>query len=171
MNAATLPWYKQRWPWLLIMGPAIAVVACVVTFWLAIVSNDGLVADDYYKRGKEIHLDLSRDQAALQQGISGQLLTSREQPTSFRLLLTSKEPISGEISLKLLHPLKESFDQTVQLQAVGGGMFEGKLSQPLPAAPHWIVSIEHNKPDWRIRGNWVPKESSAIVLAPVSGNN
>jgi len=30
------PWFKQLWPWLLISGPAIAVVACAITIWLAV---------------------------------------------------------------------------------------------------------------------------------------
>jgi hypothetical protein len=29
------PWWKQRWPWLLISGPAIVMIACGVTIWLA----------------------------------------------------------------------------------------------------------------------------------------
>ena len=32
-------------------GPAIVVVAGIYTAYLAIVSNDGLVDDDYYKQG------------------------------------------------------------------------------------------------------------------------
>lgn len=35
-NHQTLkPWYKNVWPWLLMSGPAVAVIACVVTIWLA----------------------------------------------------------------------------------------------------------------------------------------
>ena len=33
------PWYKERWPWLLMAGPAIVIVAGFITAWLAIVSN------------------------------------------------------------------------------------------------------------------------------------
>ena len=32
------PWWKQLWPWLLISGPAAAVVACAITIWLAVYS-------------------------------------------------------------------------------------------------------------------------------------
>ena len=30
------PWWKQLWPWLLISGPAVAVVGCAITIWLAV---------------------------------------------------------------------------------------------------------------------------------------
>lgn len=31
----TNPWYKQLWPWLLISGPAVAMIGCIVTIYLA----------------------------------------------------------------------------------------------------------------------------------------
>lgn len=30
------PWWRHRWPWLLLLGPALAVVGCVITIVLAI---------------------------------------------------------------------------------------------------------------------------------------
>jgi len=30
------PWWKQLWPWLLISGPAIAMIGCIITIWLAL---------------------------------------------------------------------------------------------------------------------------------------
>lgn len=58
MNAATLagrqsssPWYREPWPWLLMAGPLIVIIAGLVTAWLAVTSSDGLVTDDYYKKG------------------------------------------------------------------------------------------------------------------------
>ena len=44
-------WYKEPWPWLLMAGPAIVVVAGFITFYLAQVNAADLVSDDYYKDG------------------------------------------------------------------------------------------------------------------------
>ena len=30
------PWWKQMWPWLLISGPAVAMIGCIITIWLAV---------------------------------------------------------------------------------------------------------------------------------------
>ena len=49
------PWYREPWPWLLMAGPAVVVVAGLFTAWLAVVHEDGLVADDYYKQGLGIN--------------------------------------------------------------------------------------------------------------------
>ena len=54
------PWYREPWPWLLMAGPGAVVVAGFYTLWLAVKSDDGLVADDYYKRGLAINQTLTR---------------------------------------------------------------------------------------------------------------
>ena len=34
-SAEQRPWYREPWPWLLMAGPALAVVGCVITIYLA----------------------------------------------------------------------------------------------------------------------------------------
>jgi hypothetical protein len=55
---ANRAWYREPWPWLLAAGPAVVVVASLVSAWIAIRSDDGLVAEDYYKRGLLINKKL-----------------------------------------------------------------------------------------------------------------
>ena len=55
------PWYREPWPWILMSGPAAVIVAGAVTTWMAFASADGLVADDYYKRGLAINAVLKRE--------------------------------------------------------------------------------------------------------------
>ena len=63
------PWYRELWPWLLMAGPAIVVVAALATAYLAVSSDDGVVADDYYKRGLVINRVLEREQRAAALGL------------------------------------------------------------------------------------------------------
>src|SRR5688572_9237223 len=49
------PWYKERWPWILMSGPATVIVAGIVTMWSALATADTLVVDDYYLRGITIN--------------------------------------------------------------------------------------------------------------------
>ena len=60
------PWYREPWPWILMSGPAVVVVAGAVTMWIAFASADGVVVGDYYKRGLAMNQDLQREQAAQQ---------------------------------------------------------------------------------------------------------
>jgi len=49
---ATCPWWRQRWPWLLMVGPAAAIVGCIVTIVLAFQGfSDQAVFDGGVKRG------------------------------------------------------------------------------------------------------------------------
>lgn len=46
------PWWRHRWPWLLMLGPAIAVIACVITIILAFQSyGDQDIVDGSQRRG------------------------------------------------------------------------------------------------------------------------
>ena len=49
------PWYKQMWPWLLISGPAVAAIGCMITIYLAInLYADKPVRDGVVKRGLKV---------------------------------------------------------------------------------------------------------------------
>jgi hypothetical protein len=51
----------------------IVIVAGAVTVWLAVVSNDGLVTDDYYKQG--LAVNQTTCSATIRQAASGCMLT------------------------------------------------------------------------------------------------
>ena len=49
------PWYKQMWPWLLISGPAVAAIGCMITIYLAInLYADKPVREGVVKRGLKV---------------------------------------------------------------------------------------------------------------------
>lgn len=64
------PWWKHGYVWLLISGPAVVVVAGLVTAWIAVTSPDPVVAEDYYRKGTEINKQLANERALVpaQQG-------------------------------------------------------------------------------------------------------
>ena len=70
---AQAPWYTHRWPWLLMLGPAVVAVAGIATSYVAFTSQDALVVGDYYKKGKAINQDLRRDRAAAALGLAVEL--------------------------------------------------------------------------------------------------
>ncbi|MDQ1342592.1 MAG: uncharacterized protein QG571_1210 [Pseudomonadota bacterium] len=52
MSTATpRPWYRQLWPWLLIVPPAAAVIGGSLTLYLAVTRPDTLVREDCFKDG------------------------------------------------------------------------------------------------------------------------
>ena len=46
------PWYREPWPWLLMLGPAVAIVGCIITISLALQNfSDQAIYDGGVKRG------------------------------------------------------------------------------------------------------------------------
>ena len=55
MNETTVrPWYRQMWPWLLIVPPAAAVIGGSLTLYLAVTRPDTLVRKGCFKDGVTI---------------------------------------------------------------------------------------------------------------------
>ncbi len=59
------PWWKFGHVWLVIAGPALVVIAALVTAWIAVRSPDPVLAEDYYRRGVEMNKTLADNKAML----------------------------------------------------------------------------------------------------------
>ena len=156
------PWYREPWPWLLMAGPALVVVASMVTVWLAVISNDGLVADDYYKQGLAVNQTLTRDAAAKALGYRARV---------------SIEAASGMVSvdldgitqpetlvLRIVHPTRPGLDVVLQLKRSGGGVYNSPL--PPLARGRWHLILENRERGWRLAGDLHLPSSKVIELAP-----
>ena len=157
------PWYRQFWPWFLMAIPAAGVFAGVGMVVVANQSPDGVVVDDYYKRGLAINRDLARDQKAAVLGVNAELRLPH--PGLVQVALEGQETaLLPALTLRLLHPTKAGQDQTLILQRTGTGLFEADLEHLQPA--NWHVLIEPPARDWRLqdRLQW-PQTSTATLRA------
>ena len=51
-NEEGKPWYREPWPWILMAGPALAIVGCGITIYLAVNNyGDQEIRDGGVKRG------------------------------------------------------------------------------------------------------------------------
>ena len=137
------PWYREPWPWILMVGPASAIVAGGVTIWLAFASVDGLVADDYYKRGLAINQVLEKERAAFAAGISASV---ERDAARIRVRLQGAAPQA--LVARLVHATRAGHDQRLRLARVARGVYETDLP-PLPAG-RWRLIVEDPRGEWRI---------------------
>jgi len=157
------PWYREPWPWLLMAGPALVVVAGVVTMWLAIEGHDGLVADDYYKRGLAINQVLARDKVARAHGYAA-VVTFDSRFGRVQVALHGDE-LPPALLLSLAHPTRAGEDRIVPLARAASGIYEGLLAPP--AAGRWRLSVEDAGRTWRLNTEWhVPRETVVRLGAP-----
>lgn len=150
-SSSKKPWFREPWPWILMSGPAIVIVAGIVTTWLAVKSNDGLVTDDYYKQGLAVNQRMQRDQAARDLGMRAEVMLSGQ---NVRLILGGDEAVKypETIVLKMLHPTRSGQDHFVQMRQEGPGFYGGKLATEISG--RWHVSIEDPASQWRLQGDW-----------------
>ncbi len=164
-------WYKEPWPWLLMSGPLIVVVAAFATLWLAANNNSDLVSDDYYKDGKHIDLDIKRDSAAVERGINAQLLISPD-GSAARVYVSGRFDDKVPLRLTLMHPAKKEFDQSIELQrspAPKSGdktEYTGRFAK-LPPSKHWYVRLEDTARVWRVENKWIVGQGGAVSLNPM----
>lgn len=163
------PWYREPWVWGLLAGPAAVVVAGFVTLWLAVKSDDGLVVEDYYKRGLAIHQVLDRERAALRRGVTAEVRWEDGGRRVVVELATKDGAPPAALVLKVIHPTRAGFDQTLRLLPAGGGEFRGALA---PLAPgRWVLSLEDEGGTWRLTGSlWYP-EQPAVRLVPIPASS
>ena len=166
LTEAVRPWYRHPWPWILMAGPALVVVAASLTAYLAVTSNDGLVDDDYYKQGLAINQETARDQAAVQKGLNAEVMQNGE-TRQIRILLRSNPGVGlpQVLRLRITHPTRPGFDQHVLLRSDGAGVYSGQLSAPLTG--RWHVVVEDEKNEWRLRGDWIIENTDSLRL-PIS---
>ena len=166
-------WYKEPWPWLLMVGPAIVVVAGFSTFYIARKSAPEMVTDDYYKEGKYISIELKRDEAAIQRHINGQVLISPNMDTA-KVLLSGDFDRKAPLNLIFLHPAKKSGDQVIVLKPTQDGVASGDKTEylavfkTLPQVQHWYVRVEDANSEWRVEDKWIVSQGNAINLTPMN---
>jgi hypothetical protein len=168
--ATAKPWYAQRWPWLLLLGPLAVVLAGSYTIWLAFAHQDALVVDDYYKQGKAINQDLRRDRIASRMGLQ---LDARYDAAAGVLygavsgLNASKREI---LSIRLVHSTMPAKDIKLRVQPDADGRFSAAL--PLLEIAQWQVLVENEQRDWRLNGRWAwPQQQSIAIKADPAISN
>ena len=152
------PWYREPWPWALMAGPAIVIVAGAVTVIYAVRSNDGLVAEDYYKRGLTVNRDLARIETARRLRIAADIGLDAGQATAV-VQPAMALALPDTLTLRLAHPTRASEDVVVTLRRSGANEYRAPVT--LPASQRWKLRLE--TPDWLLQGD-IP---AGAVRAPL----
>jgi uncharacterized protein len=167
MHTASIPataarWYTQRWPWLLMLGPALVIVAGVITGILAFQRQDAMVVDDYYKRGKTINMDLRRDRVATAMQLS---FASGYDPRAGVLsgsLSSYGKGYRAPFRIKLAHATQPGKDIALFVTPDADGRFAASL--PRLDAGRWSVVVESAAREWRLTAQWRWPVQAALAI-------
>lgn len=164
------PWYRQAWPWGLILGPAVVVVACFYTIWLAVKTTDPMVVDDYYKQGLAMNRSLERDQLASRLGLQAQLVFAADGVVRITLRAPAELPWPDAITLVLSHPAHEERDQRIPLHISGSAVRSAEYvaDAAIRVEPvSYQLALQDNAGSWRLTGRLNPVRQPAIELNPL----
>jgi len=156
------PWYTHRWPWFLMLGPALVVVAASYSGYIAFTRQDAMVVDDYYKQGNAINQDLRRDKVATNMGLA---FAARYDAAAGKLtgdLLSFGQPLPGKMLIRLSHATLPEKDRLLEVQPDQSGRFDVAL--PGLDRARWEVSIENQARSWRLAGTWKWPQEPTINL-------
>jgi uncharacterized protein len=165
------PWYREPWPWILFGLPGIVVAASFITLWLAVRSDDGVVAADYYKQGLSINAELSRARRAADLALVADVeftgLASGDR-VRVRLSAEGNLPPEAALRLKLIHPGHGGADRTVILSRSSSegnraeyvGQFSADAVNSQSVA--WLVSLETQT--WRLDGQMKLKDGNLLRM-------
>lgn len=143
------PWYRQFWPWFIMALPASAVVAGLTTVWIAVVNQDSVVRDDWYKDGKSINQSFARDEAAVALGMRARF-TLDDMTGDVAVTLAHERDVAlpDTLALALSHPTQAAADQTLILRRDAAGTYRGQLARALAGRFY----LELGSDDWRLTG-------------------
>ena len=158
------PWYRERWPWILAAGPFIVVIAAFYTAWLAVKTNDGLVTDDYYRKGLSANQTIARSEQATKMGLVAGVRISSDH-LSVRMQASDRNFVMPPtLALTISHPTRAGLDQS-RVLVRNGDLYSGEVR--LPAAGHWLVTLEDERKTWRLLGNVIlPANGETLIGSP-----
>jgi hypothetical protein len=158
------PWYRHRWPWFIMLGPFLAVVAGSYTGYLAFTHEDPLVVGDYYKRGKAINQDLSRDRAASALKLATTLRYDVQGAMLSGTIRSHDKAYAKPLQLHLAHATLPEKDIKLTINPDADGVFSVAL--PMLERTRWQVSLIDEQQEWRLEGTWLwPAQRDIAIQA------
>lgn len=165
-NTAVLPWYRYPMVWMIVGIPFSAIIMGVIMIWLAVTTDDGLVADDYYKQGMAINRDLHRDALAQEYALSA-VLEMNEADNLIRINLVfdkgSLENYPDTLQLKLQFSMHARNDLDLVLNHGQADNYIGMIKQPLIPGK-WYLELSQG--EWRLNAAMDVSKQVKVLLTP-----
>ena len=162
-SPAPTRWYREPLVWMLIAIPGSAVVVGMFMLVVSIQGFDGMVIDDYYKRGMEINRVLDRDRAATQHGL-GASMSLHSGGLSLVLHAEPDFAMPATLSLGAFHSTRGGIDRKLTLVRGADGLYRTDFAPLADGA--WNLQVEAD--DWRLVGRLDAGQRGDLELAPAA---
>lgn len=155
-------WYKQFWPWFLIIVPVTSMVLSFTMMNFAFNSKDSMVIDDYYKEGKGINLKLQKLQQAKDLNIA---TTTKISVNGVQVEFVSGLPDSGEaLVFDFFHATQKHKDFSIKLLRDANGVYRAPLERSVSGK--WQISLHPIDEHWKIQKVVSLPQTNAFEFEP-----
>ena len=156
------PWYKQVWPWVLILIPFTSVIMGFVIAYVSTSGKDSLVIDDYYKEGRAINKQLLKIEQAQQLGIAGNL-TVQDGEMVF-VLDDAAQHDGTALTLNFFHATLKEKDFDIRLIRSSDNRYHANYSGDISGK--WRVTMTPFNDAWKVQSVFTLPRADAIRIAP-----
>lgn len=150
-NATGTPAWRSPWVigWLSLL--VVVLIANGVMITLAVLTNPGLVTEEYYAAGRTLEQTILQRRA--RQSSQGLAINAANEirtgvPSTIRLVGVDKAgvPVKAErVTLQAYRPADKSADFTAPMQQEGAGRFRADVTFPLKGIWDVVVTIEQGE--------------------------
>jgi len=146
-------WYRQSWPWFIMVPPACAILGSAITIWLALSNPPQLVVEDYTRIEEINELNRRMSEAAQALNLTAtveleKLAGGNGRNISATLQSNDSAALPTEILLKLMHVSSEAFDRSTLL-VLDGDTYRGTVDMQ---AAKYTIGLEDTASTWRLSG-------------------
>lgn len=156
-----IPWYRQLWPWLVMLPPAAAVIAGIATVVIANTNPDSLAAGDFRKVGLVATKITARDHVAAQLGMHADI--SIDHDTGQVTVRLEGDASPDELQLSLHHPTRAALDRNSLLTRDTTQLYRGNIGSL--DTHRWYLQLVDAQSNWRLTDELAANQR-LLQLAP-----
>ncbi len=154
------PWYKQFWPWFLIILPLTVVVWTIVTVIVFSNNSVSLVTEDYYKKGKGINIDLSKIHVAEELGLKASVYSAGNDV----VIQFDKGSLDHFPALQVMFAHRTLADRDFSKLATSDAKGNYKISLDDEMQGPWFIELTPHNGEWLVQGRVTFPSSSPVQL-------
>ncbi|WP_028302602.1 FixH family protein [Oceanospirillum beijerinckii] len=162
-NSNSTVWYKQFWPWFLLVPLIVTVIVGITMLTLSIKFFDGTVNDNYYKEGLAINQVLQRDRTAAELNMAADMKVDELTGEVVLTLAGQLQSWPEQLRLQMINPTRATLDYEIALSQISNNHYRGQLEK-IPQN-FWYMDVSPVADNtWRLKGGSKFPATEAIIF-------